>query len=101
MSQQYAAHESPVVVESILSRDILKLNEWLTASCFQSKWMQPRLGKSEYIYNLSVVDKSTETEHTPKILGIAYNTKLTYRPHVDNTLKKAYAKIAPVLRIKS
>ena len=47
------------------------------------------------------MDQSTKTEDTPNILGNALDIKLTYKLHVDITLKNAYAKIAPVLRIKS
>ena len=63
--------------------------------------MQPGLSKSEYIYILSAVDQSIETEHTRKVVGIPLDTNLNYKPHADITLKKAYAKIAPLLRIKS
>ena len=60
------------------------------------------LGKSKYIYNLSVGDQSIETEPTLKInfLGIALDKNLTYKPHVGITLKKAYAKMAALCRTK-
>ena len=58
------------------------------------------LGKSKHIYNLSAGDQSIEREPALKILGITLDKNLTYKPHVDITLKKAYAKIAALCRIK-
>ena len=58
------------------------------------------LGKSKYINNLSVGDQSIETEPALEILGITLDKNLTYKPHVDITVKKAYAKIAALRRIK-
>ena len=58
------------------------------------------LGKSKYIYNLSAGDQSIKREPALKILGITLDKNLTYKPHVDITLKKAYAKIAALCRIK-
>ena len=67
---QYAAYESHIFPEFTLNQDIMKLTKWFTDNC----WMQPRLGRSEYIYNLSVGDQSIETKHTRKLSGIALDT---------------------------
>ena len=63
---QYAAHESPVVLESTLNQNTMKLTQWFTDNCFQvnaTKTQAMILGKSEYIDNLSVGGQSIETEH--------------------------------------
>ena len=65
---QYAAHESPVVLESTLNQDIMKLTQWDSARTarklmqLKTQAMTPR--KSEYIYNLSVEDQTIEIEPT-------------------------------------
>ena len=82
---QYAAYESHDVVPEYT------LNQAIMITAF--KWMPPRRGKSEHICNISV-----ETDQSRKLLGIALDTNLTYKTHVDITLKKeAYTKIAQVL----
>ena len=58
------------------------------------------LGKSQYPYNLFIGDKSIETEPTLKILGVTLDRDLSFKPHVAIMLKKAYAKIAALRRIK-
>ena len=101
---QYAAHKCPVVLESTLNQDnIMKLTQWLTDNCFQvnaTKTQAMILGKSKYICNQSAGDQSIETEPTLKILGITLDKNPTYKPQVDITLNKVYAKIAALGRIK-
>ena len=58
------------------------------------------LGKSQYPYNLFIGDKSIEIEPTLKILGVTLDRDLSFKPHVAIMLKKAYAKIAALRRIK-
>ena len=59
------------------------------------------LGKSQYPYNLFIGDKSIEIEPTLKILGVTLDWDLSLKPHAAIMLKKAYAKIATLWRIKS
>ena len=58
------------------------------------------LGKSQYPYNLFIGDTSIEIEPTLKILGVTLDRDLSFKPHVAIMLKKAYAKIAALRRIK-
>ena len=58
------------------------------------------LGKSQYTYNVLVGDKTIEIEPTLKILGVTLHRDLSFRPHVTIMLKKAYAMIAALRRIK-
>ena len=58
------------------------------------------LGKSQYPYNLYIGDKSIEIEPTLKILGITLDQDLSFKPHMAIMLKKVYAKIAALWRIK-
>ena len=58
------------------------------------------LGKSQYPYNLFIGDKSIEIEPTLKILGVTLDRDLSFKHHLAFMLKKAYAKIAALRRIK-
>ena len=58
------------------------------------------LGKSQYTYNLFIGDKSIEIEPTLKTLGVTLDRDLSFKPQVAIMLKKAYAKIAALRRIK-
>ena len=100
---QYIAHESSCTLESTLNPDIERLTLWITANYLQvnaTKTQAMTLGKSQYPYNLYISDKSIEIEQTLKILGVTLDQDLSFKPHVAIMLKKAYAKIAALQRIK-
>ena len=58
------------------------------------------LGSSQYTYNFLVDDFSIVIERTLKILGVTLDRDLSFKPHVTIMLKKAYAMIAALHRIK-
>ena len=58
-------------------------------------------GSSQYTRNFLVDDLSIEMEPTLKILGVTLDRDLSFKPHVTIMLKKAYAMIAALRRIKS
>ena len=100
---QYAAHMSPVVLESTLNHDIIKLTQWFFVNHLQvnvAKTQAMTLGKSQFPYCFSVEDQILDIEPTLKILGVTLDKDLNYKPHVDIKLKKAYAKIAALRKIK-
>ena len=59
-----------------------------------------RLGKSQYSYNIFIGDKSIEIKPTLKILGVTLDRDLSFKPHAAIMLKKAYAKIPTLRRIR-
>ena len=80
-----------------------RLTLWFTANYLKvnaTKTQAMTLGKSQYPYNLFIGDKSIEIEPTLKILGVTLDRDLSFKPHVAIMLKKAYAKIAALRRIK-
>jgi len=100
---QYIAYESPCTIKYTLNQDIERLALWFTANNLQvnaTKTPAMTLGKSQYPYNLFIGDKSIEIEPTLKILGVTLDRDLSFKPHVAIMLKKAYAKIAALRRIK-
>ena len=98
---QYIAHESPCSLESTLNQDIERLTRWFNyRQVNATKTQVMTLGKSQYPYNLYIGDKSIEIEPTLKILGVTLDQDLSFKPHVAVMLKKEYAKIAALWRIK-
>jgi len=100
---QYAAHMSPVVLESTLNHDVIKLTQWFYVNHLQvnaAKTQAMTLGKSQFTYRFSVEDKILDIEPTLKILGVTLDKDLDYKPHVDIMLKKAYAKIAALCKTR-
>ena len=100
---QYIAHESPRSPESTLNQDVERLTLWFTENNLQinaTKSQAMRLGKTQYSYNIFFDDKSIEIKLTLKILGVALDRDLSFKPHAAIMLKKAYAKIPTLRRIR-
>ena len=101
---QYIAHESPRSPESTLNQDVERLTLWFTENYLQinaTKSQAMRLGKSQYSYNdIFFDDKSIEIKPTLKILGVTLDRDLSFKPHAAIMLKKAYAKIPTLRRIR-
>ena len=57
----------------------------------QFKTQATTLGKSQFSYRTSVEDQIIGIEPNLKILGVTLDKDLSYKPHVDMMLKKAYA----------
>ena len=88
---------------SHIERLTLWLTLWFTANYLQvntTKTQAMTLGKSQYPYNLFIGDKSIEIEPTLNILGVTLDQDLSFKPHMAIMLKKVYAKIAALRRIK-
>ena len=100
---QYIVHESPCTLESTLNQDIERLTIWFTANYLQvniTKTQAMTPWKSQYPYNDFIGDISIEIEPTLKILGVTLDRDLSFKLHAAIMLKKAYAKIASLRRIK-
>ena len=100
---QYIAHESPRSLESTLNQDVERLTLWFTANYLQinaTKSQTMRLGKSQYLYNIFIGDKSIEIKPTLKILDVTLDRDLSFKPHAAIMLKKAYVKITTLRRIR-
>ena len=58
------------------------------------------MGRFIYTYDLRACNKPIKIETTLKILGVTLDRNLTFKPHIMETLKKGFAKIAALRRIK-
>ena len=66
-TKQYTAHMSPVVLESTLIHDIIKLTKWFFFNHLQvnaAKTQAMTLGKSQFPYRFSVEDQILDIEPT-------------------------------------
>ena len=100
---QYASDLSPAVLQYSLNQDIHTLSGWFNENFLQingAKTQAMILGKSSYNYDLRIVNNTIKIEDTLKILGVTLDKSLTFKPHVTEMLKKTYAKIAALRRLK-
>ena len=58
------------------------------------------LGKSTHHYDLKFNGTPIDTEEHLKILGVHLDNKLSFQEHIKETLKKVFAKIAALRRLK-
>ena len=58
------------------------------------------LGKSYYSYDLKVENQAIKIKDTLKILGVTLDKELSFKPFIKEFLKKVFAKIAALARLK-
>ena len=101
---QYSSSVCSMTLEFNLNADIPRLKEWFTYNYLginSTKTQAMVLGNSSYNFEF-FVDPQQVIDIKPilKILGVTLDNKLSFKDHVTITLKKAYAKIAALRRIK-
>ena len=101
---QYSSSVCPTTLEFNLNADISRLKECFTYNFLginSTKTQAMVLGNSSYNFEF-FVDPQQVIDIKPilKILGVTLDNKLSFKDHVTITLKKAYAKIAALRRIK-
>ena len=77
---QYGSGESSAVLEFLLNKDTEVLASW-----FSDNFLQINASK---------------TQNSLRILGVTLDHNLTFKPYVNEILKKTYAKIATLSRWK-
>ncbi|EDO33830.1 predicted protein [Nematostella vectensis] len=81
-----------------------RINDWFSSDYLginTSKTQAMVLGRnSGYEYDLHVGPDHIKVETTLKILGVTLDSSLTYKEHITTVLKKVYAKVAALRRIK-
>ncbi len=58
------------------------------------------LGKSYYSYDLKVENQAIKIKDTLKILRVTLDKELSFKPFIKEFLKKVFAKIAALARLK-
>ena len=100
---QYMADESPVVLQYVINKDMERLSTWLNVNYLQAngdKTQAMILGNSTYHYDLEFDGTSIDIKEHLKILGVCLDNKLSYKEHTNVMLKRVYAKIAALRRLK-
>ena len=99
---QYADDFCPAVLQYTLNQDIMVLSGWFNDNFLQingPKTQAMILGKSNYNYDLRIVNSTIKIEDNLKILGVTLDKNLSYKPHITEMLKKTYAKIGALRRL--
>ncbi len=100
---QYSVDTCPVALENSLNHDINILSVWFSENLLQmngNKTQAMILGKSDHRYNFRIGSSIIEIEDTLKILGVTLDKNLNFKPYINQILRKAYAKIAALHRLK-
>ena len=79
------------------------ISSWLDYNYFQAirdKTQVMILGNLSYVYDLVFNGASITLKEHLKILGVHLDNQLSFREHTNILLKKAYAKITALRRLK-
>lgn len=99
----YTSDDCPVRLELAINNDITSLGHWLNINFLTlnpKKTQAMIMGNSKYDYEIRVNDLLISSENNLKILGVTLDNHLTFQPHIKETLKKVYAKIAALRRLR-
>ena len=100
---QYVVSMCPIALEYHINQDIKNLTHWFTVNFLQvnaPKTQAMVMGKSQHNYEMSIGATNINIEPTLKILGVTLDCNLSFKQHASSTLKKVYAKIAALRRIR-
>ena len=100
---QYTADYSPVVLQHLINQDMERLSCWFVSNYLQAnedKTQAMILGNSSYRYELEFAGTPIDIKDHLKILGICLDDNLSFKEHRNVMLKKVYAKIGALRRLK-
>jgi len=100
---QYAVDNSPFLLQYTLNKDMESISSWLDHNYLQANGDKTQgmiLGNSSYVYDLVFNGTSISLEEHLKILGVHLDNQLSFKEHINILLKKAYAKITALRRLK-
>ena len=100
---QYMVDKNPTVLQFSLNQDMERLSSWLDHNYLQAngdKTQAMVLGKSTHHYDLKFNGAPIDIKEHLKILGVLLDNKLSFQEHISEILKKVFAKIAALRRLK-
>ena len=100
---QYVVDKNPTVLQSSLNQDMERLSSWLDHNYLRAngdKTQAMVLGKSTHHYDLKFNGAPIDIKEHLKILGVHLDNKLSFQEHISEILKKVFAKIAALRRLK-
>ena len=100
---QYAVGNSPFLLQYTLNKDMERISSWLDYNYLQANGDETQvmiIGNLSYVYDLVFNGASVTLKEHLKILGVHVDNQLSFKEHTNILLKKAYAKITVLLRLK-
>ena len=100
---QYMADKNATVLQFSLNQDMERLSSWLDHNYLQAngdKTQAMVVGKNTHHYDLKFNGASIDIKEHLKILGVHLDNKLSFQEHINEMLKKVFAKIAALRRLK-
>ena len=99
----YASDTSPLVLEYIINSDLQSVCKW-----FQNKYLNINTTKTQamaigpvnYEYKINPHNSNIDLNDSLKILGVALDRKMTFKPYILEQLKKACAKTAALRKLR-
>ena len=99
----YLSDVSPTILEFSFNKDLQALSTWfesnyLTVNCAKTQALS--VGPCAYHCSLFLNNAQIEFLRSIKILGVTLDKDLSYKEHISDQLKKAYAKASALRRIR-
>ena len=99
----YRSHHDITFLEISLNHDIDILLSWLSRNYLMVNNMKSQammIGDIAYNPQFIIGDSRVELSNSLKILGVIIDDKLTFADHIQSVIKKVYAKIGALRRLK-
>ena len=100
----YLSDVSPTILEFSFNKDLLTLSSWFESNHLtvnsSSKTQALSVGPCDYHHSLFLNNARIEFLQSIKILGVTIDKDLSYKEHISDQLKKAYAKASALRRIR-
>lgn len=93
----YLSDVSPTILEFSFNKDLQTLSSWFESNHFtvnSTKTQALSIGPCAYHYSLFLNNARIEFLRSIKILGVTLDKDLSYKEHISDQLKKAYAKVS-------
>ena len=100
---EYASDVSPMVLQCVFNSDLGVLSRWFGLNYLQINTTKKQvhvIGPSLYEYEFHLNNARIAMQDTIKILGIVLDSKLTFKAHIKEELKKGCAKALALRRLR-
>lgn len=99
----YRACKNPIILQSSLNQDMERISSWLNHNYLQSdgdKTHAMVLEKDAHHYDFKLSGSSIDIKEHLMILWVHLDSKLSFKEHVNEILKKVFTKIAALRHLK-
>ena len=101
-TMEYASDVSPTVLQSVINSHLSGLPRWFGLNYLKinaARTQAVAIWPSLYEYEFHLINEKVEKQDTLKILRVVFNSKLTFKAHIKEQLKKACAKASALWRL--